>query len=231
MRIGGQSYDFIIFLIFSEVQYVIDMIDTLDLNCLYWVVNITSPAPTDARLRPLLDAAIVVFRRFGYRKASMDDVARAAGVSRQGLYLSFSNKEELFRKALEHALTSQLTAALAVLSDVDRDLDERLIAACDEWAGRFVGSLSADATDLMCAGMALAGDTLASYGARFEEGLAAAIAESSLTKRCRHVGVEPCELAKALHATTRGLKQTSTSREEFTKGISASVRMMCASLK
>jgi AcrR family transcriptional regulator len=186
---------------------------------------------SDTRLRPLLEAAIGVFRRFGYRKASMDDVARAAGVSRQGLYLMFSNKEELFRKALEHALNSQLTAALAVLSDASRGLDERLIAACDEWAGRFVGSLGADATDLMCAGTALAGDTLTSYGARFEQGLAAAIGESVLTKRCRNVGVEPGELARALHATTRGLKQTSASREEFSKGISASVRMMCSSPK
>lgn len=194
-------------------------------------MNITSADPADARLRPLLEAAIGVFRRYGYRKASMDDVARAAGVSRQGLYLMFSNKEELFRKALEHALTGQLSAALDVLSDASRNLDDRLIAACDEWAGRFVGSLGVDATDLMCAGMALAGDTLAAYGARFEQGLAAAIAESSLTKRCRHVGVEPGELAKSLHATTRGLKQTSASREEFSKGISASVRMMCASLK
>ncbi len=194
-------------------------------------VNLTSADATDARLRPLLEAAIAVFRRFGYRKASMDDVARAAGVSRQGLYLMFSNKEELFRRALDHALNSQLTAALGVLSDASRNLDERLISACDEWAGRFVGSLGADATDLMCAGTTLAGDTLSSYGSRFERGLAEAIAQSTLTKRCRQVGVEPGELAKSLHATTRGLKQTSASREDFLKGISASVRMMCSASK
>lgn len=194
-------------------------------------MNIASADPADARARLLLEAAVGVFRRFGYRKASMDDVARAAGVSRQGLYLMFSNKEELFRRALEHALLSQLSAALAVLSDAGRSLEDRLIAACDEWAGRFVGSLGADATDLMCAGTTLAGDMLASYGARFEAALAAAIAESALTRRCKHVGVQPCELAKALHATTRGLKQTSSSREDFTKGISASVRMMCSAPK
>jgi AcrR family transcriptional regulator len=60
--------------------------------------------PTEQKQRALLDAAIGVFARFGYRKTSMDDIARAAGVSRQGLYLLFSNKEELFRRSVEYSL-------------------------------------------------------------------------------------------------------------------------------
>jgi len=64
----------------------------------------------------VLDAAVAVFARFGFRKASMDEVARAAGVSRQGLYLQFANKEELFRKTLEHSLNNQLNAAVAALA-------------------------------------------------------------------------------------------------------------------
>ena len=31
--------------------------------------------------------------RYGFKKTSMDDVAQAAGVSRQGLYLYFDTKE------------------------------------------------------------------------------------------------------------------------------------------
>src|SRR6202035_6506 len=115
---------------------------------------------SDARQAALLDAAVGVFARFGYRKASMDEVARAAGVSRQGLYLQFANKEELFRKALEHSLSSQWRAAIAALSRREDSLELRLIAACDAWAGRFVGSLGSDAADLMCASTSLAGETL-----------------------------------------------------------------------
>src|SRR5258708_19187887 len=105
----------------------------------------------------------------------MDDVARAAGVSRQGLYLSFANKEELFRRALVHSLRSQLAAAIAALSRAEDGLEKRLIAACVDWSGRFVGSLGVDATDLMCASSALAGTTLSGYEAQSQESPAPAL--------------------------------------------------------
>src|SRR5271155_5873052 len=122
----------------------------------------------DARQGALLDAAVGVFARYGFRKTSMEEVARAAGVSRQGLYLQFANKEELFRKALEHSLSTQLNAAVAALSVGADSLEFRIIAACDAWSGRFVGSLGADSADLMCASTALAGSTLTHYESQFE---------------------------------------------------------------
>src|ERR1017187_1467753 len=138
----------------------------------------------DARQLAVLDAAVRVFARFGFRKASMDEVARAAGVSRQGLYLQFANKEELFRKALDHSLNNQLSAAVAALARGEDGLEIRLIAACDAWSGRFVGSLGADAADLMCASTSLAGSTLAHYEAKFEQALTRAITDSPLNGFC-----------------------------------------------
>ena len=171
-----------------------------------------------------------VFARFGYRKASMDDVARAAGVSRQGLYLSFANKEELFRRALAHSLRSQLAAAGAALSRTADSLETRLIAACVEWSGRFVGSFGADASDLMCASTSLAGATLRDYEWQFEEALADAIGASPVADMCAAADVEVADLARALHATSRGLKQSSKTREEFVKGMTAAVRLICGPL-
>src|SRR5216684_4186954 len=136
--------------------------------------------PSDARLAAVLDAAVGVFARYGYRKTSMDDVARAAGVSRQGLYLSFANKEELFRRAVEHSLSNQLASAIAALSRFNDSLETRLISACKEWSGRFVGSLGADAADLMCASTSLAGATLSHYQTQFELAVTRAIADSPL---------------------------------------------------
>jgi AcrR family transcriptional regulator len=196
-------------------------------------VNIfTAPqvALSDARRRALLDAAVGVFTRFGFRKTSMEDVARAAGVSRQGLYLLFSNKEELFRRALDHSLSSQLSAAVDVLSRHGPSLEERLIDACDEWSGRFVGTLGADAADLMCAGTSLAGETLRHYEARFEQALADALADSPMALVCKNAGLCTAEAARAMHATARGLKQSCSSRLDFRKGITVAVRMFCAPL-
>lgn len=185
--------------------------------------------PTDSRQAALLDAAVGVFARYGFRKTSMEEVARAAGVSRQGLYLQFANKEELFRKALEHSLSSQLNAAVAALSVRGDSLESRIIAACDAWSGRFIGSLGADAADLMCASTALAGSTLTHYESRFEAALTSAIADSPLHGFCATTGMAPADLARTLHATARGLKR-SASREEFVKGMTVAARMFCAPL-
>jgi AcrR family transcriptional regulator len=193
-------------------------------------VNITLPRPADleSRLCAVLDAAVAVFARFGYRKTSMDDVARAAGVSRQGLYLSFANKEELFRRAVEHSLRGQLACAIAALSRAKDSLESRIIAACKEWSGRFVGSLGADAADLMCASTSLAGATLAEYEWQFEAALANAIAATPVAARCAAAGLNIADFARALHATARGLKQTCKTQEDFLKAMTAAVRMACS---
>ncbi len=178
----------------------------------------------------VLDAAVGVFARYGFRKTSMEEVARAAGISRQGLYLQFANKEELFRRALEHCLSTQLTDALTALARIEDGLESRLIAACDAWAGRFVGTLGADASDLMCASTSLAGTTLARYESRFESAVARAIADSPLGGYCTESDLCPKELARTLHATARGLKQRCASRAEFVKGMTVAARMFCAPL-
>jgi AcrR family transcriptional regulator len=193
-----------------------------------------APAPeldrAQTRQSALLDAAVGVFARYGFRKTSMDEVARAAGVSRQGLYLQFANKEELFGKAVEHSLSSQLNAVKAALSDRQQGIELRLLAACDAWSGRFVGSLGSDAADLMCASTSLAGATLAHYEERFEAVIARAIADSPLGALYAAAGLSSHELARVLHATARGLKHSSASREEFLSGMKAAARMFCTAL-
>src|SRR5580698_9381573 len=120
---------------------ILGRIDNLSLSCLYCRMTVDSPAlpETETRQEALLEAAVGVFARYGFRKTSMDEVARAAGVSRQGLYLQFADKEALFRQAVTYKLSRQLRAAIAELSKEQSTFEARLIAACDEWAGRFVG--------------------------------------------------------------------------------------------
>jgi TetR/AcrR family transcriptional regulator, regulator of autoinduction and epiphytic fitness len=188
----------------------------------------STPAPSTSATRQhaLLDAAVSVFARYGFRKTSMDEVARAAGVSRQGLYLQFSNKEELFRKAVAHQLALQLAAAKTALAS-PASLEVRLIKACEEWSGRFVGLLGADAADLMCASTSLAGPTQTFFDAEFEKSVATAISDSDLARVCSSVGFCAADLARALHATARGLKASCKTRDEFLKSMTVAVRMFC----
>jgi AcrR family transcriptional regulator len=197
-------------------------------------MQIDPAAPTDpaeSKHEALLEAAVGVFARYGFRKTSMDEVARAAGVSRQGLYLLFADKEELFRQAVCYKLTQQLSAAVQALANPRVPLEARLVAACDEWAGRHVGIMVADPADLMCASTALAGATLTHYEAQFEKALAHAVSDSPLAKFCAGAGLLPADVARALHATARGLKHSSTSRHDFLQAMTAAARMFCAPLK
>jgi len=63
----------------------------------------------DNKRGTVLQAALDVFVTYGFRKTSMDDIARAAGMSRPALYQSFKNKTEIFR-ALAEALMSEAAA-------------------------------------------------------------------------------------------------------------------------
>src|ERR1700736_41406 len=186
--------------------------------------------PAGARQVAVLEAAVGVFARYGYRKASMEEVARAAGGSRQGLYLQFANKEELFRKAVDYLLNSQLKEAVAALSHRENSLEQRLIAACDAWSGPFGGLPASEAADLMCAGSSLAGATLTHYQTQFRLALTRAIADSPLNDFCATAGLCPAELGRVLHATAQGLKHCSASREEFVKGMTVAAHMFCTPL-
>jgi AcrR family transcriptional regulator len=53
------------------------------------------------RQRRILDAALSVFSRRGYREASVDEIATAAETSKGGVYFHFPGKQVLFRALLD----------------------------------------------------------------------------------------------------------------------------------
>lgn len=183
--------------------------------------------PELPRRTALLDAALAVFARFGYRKTSMDEVARAAGISRQGLYLSFATKEELFRATVVHALTGQLKAAVRALADETRPIEQRLVAALEEWVGRYVGALGPDTADLIEASGILARSIVSEREERFEQAVADAIEASPLVSIYSSAGLSAAQLARTLHAAARGFKLSCASRQGFVDEVTVTVRILC----
>jgi len=191
------------------------------------------PAPTDAddpRRRKLLEAALAVFTRYGFRKTSMDEVARAAQLSRQGLYLSFATKEELFRAAVRYFLATALGAASEKLGQASLPLEERLVGGFDEWIGRYVGMVGAGASDLAQASHDLVGAAVAEHEELFTEAVARALRGSGLMAAYRRAGLTARQLADTLHATARGLKHGCATREAFVAAFTVAVRALCAPL-
>ena len=58
----------------------------------------------DARPSEILDAALELFCQKGYAATTLEQVAKAAGVSKGTLYLYYDNKEELFRSMVRELL-------------------------------------------------------------------------------------------------------------------------------
>lgn len=75
----------------------------------------------------VLDASLSVFLRYGFRRTTMGDIAKAAGLSRQSLYARFANKDEVYAAGLElyaERMLAQLTARWADTDDLATRLDQ-----------------------------------------------------------------------------------------------------------
>lgn len=185
----------------------------------------------DPRQRQLLEAAVRVFMRYGYRKTSMDEVARAAGLSRQGLYLHFATKEQLFAAALKHVFECSLADAQAQLDAADLSFEARLAGAFDAWVGRYVGIAGDSAADLAEASRTVGGNVGQEYEVRFAESLARAFRGSGLMAAYRPANINARQLADTLTATARGLKYSSQTREAFREAMTIAVRALCLPLR
>jgi AcrR family transcriptional regulator len=171
------------------------------------------------RRTTVLDSAMVTFARFGYRKTSMEEVARAARISRPGLYFLFSSKEILFRAAVTQALERDITAVEHVLADTGRPLPERLVEAFDQWAGRYIGPLTRDIAAVIGDNPDILGEIVETAPRRFEELITDAIALES--------GQEAASLvAQTMISASIGLKHQAASREFYLERLKVAIGLL-----
>jgi AcrR family transcriptional regulator len=192
------------------------------------------PSTSDStRQERVLAAALEVFGRYGFRKASMDEIARSADISRQGLYLHFASKDALFRAAVRQELDTALGEVSRSMDEKGVGLERRVVGALDAWLGRYVGSMLApDISNLLQNPSMQLGDIVDPARAAFAGQLAAAIAAAMSEKDRRRLGVTPEEIVGALHTMAQGAKYLSNanaeSREEFVARLAAAVHVVFA---
>ena len=152
-----------------------------------------------ARTR-ILDAAMLVFRRHGFRRSSLEQAAEAAGLTRQALYHHFESKEALFRAVIEqlheNALAAELTAADAV-DKAGGSLADILVAGVTARLRQLIASFdgSPHIEELFSEHLVHARDLYQKYAGLYGEQLAATI-----ERVCRKQG-----LVLAENMTARGL--------------------------
>src|SRR5271167_457488 len=86
-------------------------------------------AQTRARL---LDAAARVYARHGFDRATLDEVASEAGLTKGAVYDHFGSKDNLLLALLDEHLSAQISEQIA-LFDPTKDPAARLAPGADRW--------------------------------------------------------------------------------------------------
>ena len=192
---------------------------------------------TDGKRDAILAAGLELFGRYGYRRTSIDDIARAAGVAKGTVYLYVENKETLFR-TLSQSLLDGVLATARRAAAARGTVADRLTAILEAKFGFFHDLLhrSPHASELMdsksrlCADVFAAGD--AAYLQILTKAIADAIRRGELAPR-RH-GLAADDVARMLLAGAHGVDADPARRlsnEEHRVRLDALVRVIVAGLR
>lgn len=191
------------------------------------------PKPQDR----ILDAAMRVFRRHGFRRSSIEQAAEEAGLTRQALYHHFNSKEALFRAVIErlyeNSLAAEISAAKAAEED-GRELADILIAEIGARLQALFASLegSPHIEELFSEHLAQARDLYQTYANRSADEVAATIARVCRKRKLTLAdGVTARELARCVEMAIHGTKSAYPSMmpaDAFLRQLEIMLRMLVA---
>lgn len=181
----------------------------------------------------ILQAALEVFLTYGFRKTSMDDIARAASMSRPGLYNNFRNKTDIFRALVELFCDTSLRRAKAEL-DGTGDFASRLTRAIEVSIVEMnaVVESAPHGSELMNVNEEIAADLERSWSCQFKELLTHAFAgaEEKGEINLVAIGVTPAEAASVFDNTIEGLRQKCLRGEMINEELGAAIRFFAGAM-
>lgn len=158
----------------------------------------------------LLEAALEEFSAFGFRRTSMESVARRAGVSRATLYLYWKSKDNLFRDLVEQTHEDQVAAMEFVYAEEPGDFEHRLLAMLEARFLRFIELTSASphAAELFDLHGRLCGDVALASQEKSEKLIAKLVrnAVNSGEADLSAAGLSPARVASVIFDCAHGAK-------------------------
>ena len=171
---------------------------------------------------------LAVFAHYGFRKASMEDLAQAAEVSRQTLYKRFKTKESVLDWAVEGCIKATHQQVSIELNNQSASAAECLVNAFGRWVGDIVPLLrdSPHGSEIMDLGMESVKRTGSDFHAQFE----AELAQFLLDRKICETSTEAENIAFLLHMSSKGLLLKSATRDEYQAGMSRVINTVTAVL-
>ncbi|RWK36741.1 TetR/AcrR family transcriptional regulator [Mesorhizobium sp.] len=197
------------------------------------MIEIEDIADVDPKRARILDGAMKVFLAYGFARTTMDDIARAADMSRPALYLLFKNKTDIFRAIAMMLLSRSLKQAKTALAG-NGAFSERMTRAIDEALISMTRTVHASphGAELLDMKSSLA-DLIGGWRSRFAEHVAAAIESEAgrngvdLTAK----GLSAKLLADMLLDGLEGMKMRISDPDEQRRAAAALIRVIDLALQ
>lgn len=177
----------------------------------------------------ILDAAFGAFAAYGYKRTTMEDIARASGLSRTALYQYFRSKEDIFRSLSEAYFATAMRDMEAALMAPGQTAEAALYAAFVAKDGAMMEAVFATphGAELMDAGISAAPELV-----RRASATTAALLCRWLRLRGLSADLEPAEsLAETIVAALVGLKTSVKSLAELRQGEAQLARLVARALR
>jgi len=186
------------------------------------------PATMQDRQDAIIGAAFRAFATYGFRRTSMDDIARGAGLSRTALYVHYRNKDDIFRSLTKRHLDIAIAEVTAAFAKPGQSGEQALLAAFQAKNGAFMelvlgtphGGELLDAVFETSADLANAGEGQLTQ--LFTDWLAAQAIADDLGP--------PDAVAQTIMAALKGLKTSARSLEEYHGGQARLARVFARAL-
>lgn len=181
----------------------------------------------------ILTSALDLFRQYGYRRTSMEDIARAAAVAKGTLYLYFKSKDELF-EAIGRSLAEQIDEGVTRAEALDAALEPKLTALMEAKLGfiyRWILS-SPHAAELVDSGSRLSNDVFGDVHDRFYSAVRRLVREGVAAGELdpKSVGLTEDAAADALIAAACGAEKA-PDEQTFRTQLTAIIRMTLRGLR
>lgn len=170
-----------------------------------------------------------VFLRYGFRRTTMADLAKAAQMSRPALYLAFPSKEDVFVAVAERfigEMQEEIRRGIAPFPSTA----QKLAFAFEVWYVRPFEAIQAspDASDLFESSCELASDVLIKAKTDFETTVAGVL--KPLAPEKSGVKLSAARIAEILCSAAHGFKKTATSAAELRQMLNDHLTLVLAGL-
>ncbi|WP_170558533.1 TetR/AcrR family transcriptional regulator [Ruegeria atlantica] len=184
----------------------------------------------DSRQQAILNSAFQAFATYGFRKTSMDDIARGARMSRPAVYLHFKNKEAIVTRLTEHYYAEKIAAVAAALTVSGSVSDVLKDAVQAQTEGMAMILASPHGLEMLDATKSMSSDIISQGEAELARLYSEWLTREHKAGRVRLLA-DADETGKTITATLKGLKASAIGAEEYETRVAQFAALIGAGLE